>query len=318
MMERWDGWLVAEHELIERAMDILKIGLQKARDGEHDTVQMGRALDFLREFGDKVHNKKEEDFLFPLMAQRGIPTHGGPIAVMLAEHRRERELLDAMMETLAEDPWIPTDQRAAFVSDGLAYLTTRAEHIWKENDVLYAMGRRVLTESDNQALIAQFAKLDQDLYGAGAHEQFRTMVEEVEAGGGGLRSLVHNLSYEQIDAILETLPIELTFIDERDTVTYFNRLDRDKIFVRTRSVVGRRVEKCHPEASVARVLEIVEGFKNRSLDKADFWIDFRDDKVLIRYFPVYDRNDAFRGVLEAVQSVGWIQELEGQKTLLHG
>jgi DUF438 domain-containing protein len=115
---------------------------------------------------------------------------------------------------------------------------------------------------------------------------------------------------------METLPFELTFVDAADTVAYFNRLDKEKIFPRTRSVIGRKVDKCHPEKSVHMVGQIVDGFKERTLDKAEFWIDFRGEKVLIRYFPVYSEAGEYMGVLEITQEIGWLQKLTGQKRLL--
>ena len=115
---------------------------------------------------------------------------------------------------------------------------------------------------------------------------------------------------------METLPFELTFVDADDVVAYFNRLDKEKVFVRTRSVIGRKVEKCHPAKSVHIVEQIVKGFKDGTMDSADFWIDFKDDKILIRYFPVRNENGDYMGVLEITQEVGWIQKLEGQKRLL--
>jgi hypothetical protein len=142
------------------------------------------------------------------------------------------------------------------------------------------------------------------------------MVAEVEQGGRGPGKLLERLSYKQLDAIMETLPFELTFVDAEDSVAYFNRLDKEKIFPRTRSVIGRKVEKCHPEKSVDMVKKIVTGFKEKTLDKADFWIDFRGDKVLIRYFPVYGDGGEYMGVLEVTQEIGAIQKLTGQKTLL--
>jgi DUF438 domain-containing protein len=142
------------------------------------------------------------------------------------------------------------------------------------------------------------------------------MLAEVEAGARVRRSLIYNLSMEQLDAIMETLPFEVTFVDADDTVVYFNRLDREKVFVRTRSVVGRKVQKCHPAASVGRVLQIVDGFRNGSLDKAEFWIDYAGDKVMIRYFPVRDADGAYLGTLEVTQRIGAIQRLSGQKRLL--
>jgi hypothetical protein len=127
---------------------------------------------------------------------------------------------------------------------------------------------------------------------------------------------VEGLSYEQLHAIMETLPFELTFVDAADTVAYFNRLDKEKIFPRTRSVIGRKVDKCHPEKSVHMVEQIVTGFKEGTMDKAEFWIDFRGEKVLIRYFPVYGETGEYMGVLEITQEIGWLQKLTGQKRLL--
>ena len=88
---RWDDFLIAEHEMIERAMAVLKNCLDDLETAAKSPVQMIRAMDFLLEFGDKVHNRKEEELLFPHMESKGIPTKGGPLGVMLMEHQAERE-----------------------------------------------------------------------------------------------------------------------------------------------------------------------------------------------------------------------------------
>jgi DUF438 domain-containing protein len=312
---RWDDWLVAEHEMIERAMEVLKKNLGKVSSGKYEKVQTARAIDFLLEFGDKIHNTKEEKFLFPRMGERGAPMEGGPIAVMLVEHDLERTLLMKMQMALDTLATASDDDKATFVREGLEYLTIRAEHIWKENDILYNMARQILNEDDFAYLLAEFKKSDVQHYGEKASEKFDAMLKEVEEGGTKMR-LVENLSTDQLHAIMETLPMEVTFVDADDTVAYFNRLDKEKIFARTRSVIGRKVHKCHPEKSVDTVLKIVEGFKNKTMDKAEFWINFREDKILIRYFPVYGDEGEYMGVLEVTQEVAWIQKLEGQKLLL--
>lgn len=312
---RWDDWLVAEHEMIERAMEVLKANLDKVVNGQYDKVQIARAIDFLLEFGDKIHNTKEEKFLFPLMGKRGAPTEGGPIGVMLIEHDLERNLLVKMQMALDTLSSSSDEEKALFVKEGQEYLKVRAEHIWKENDILYNMGRQILNEDDCVYLLEEFKDSDRQHYGDEAAAKFATMLQEVEEGGKKMR-LVENLSTDQLHAIMETLPMEVTFVDADDTVAYFNRLDKEKIFARTRSVIGRKVHKCHPEKSVDTVLKIVEGFKNKTMDKAEFWINFRDEKILIRYFPVYSDNDEYMGVLEVTQEVAWIQKLEGQKLLL--
>ena len=312
---KWDSLLIGEHETIERAMDVLRKELEKLPDTTYNAFAMQRAIDFLLEFGDRIHNTKEEQVLFPLMVERGIP-EGGPIRVMLLEHESERKILQQMLAEVPDLEIASEAARAGFKQKGTEYLEIRANHIWKENDVLYPMGRQVLTAEDNRFLVEGFDRIDTSTYGETAAQHYSQMLAEVEQGSKARKSLIHNLSLEQIDAIMETLPVEVTFVDADDTVAYFNRLDKEKIFVRTRSVMGRKVQKCHPEKSVDRVQQIVNGFKDGSLEKADFWIDFAGDKVLIRYFPVRNEEGTYLGVLEVTQQIGWIQKLSGEKRLL--
>lgn len=314
---RWDDYLVAEHELIERSMASLKQCLDAIElSVDVDVVQLGRAIDFLLQFGDKIHNAKEETCLFPLMGSRGIPVQGGPLGVMLQEHEAERVLLTRMQVSLPDFSKLSFAERLQFKEEGLEYLKVRADHIWKENDVLYPMGRKVLSDADNASLLAEFARINREAYGDQAFAQFQAMVAEVEKGGRDTKKLIEGLSYKQLDAIMEAMPFEVTFVDANDSVAYFNRLDKVKIFPRTRSVIGRQVEKCHPDKSVDTVKKIVGGFKNKTLDKAEFWIDFKGDKILIRYFPVYDDAGEYLGVLEVTQEIGAIQKITGQKRLL--
>jgi DUF438 domain-containing protein len=313
--QKWNDILVGEHELIERAMDVMGRELEKLPENKHDEFIIRRATDFLLEFGDRIHNKKEEEFLFPLMVKRNIP-EDGPIRVMLLEHETERKLLGEMHAVTDGLSKISKDARSDFMKRGLEYLEVRSNHIWKENDVLYKMGLQVFSERDSEELVAAFERINHQTYGENALQKFSQMLEEVEGGIKARTSLLHNLSYEQIDAIMETLPVEVTFVDADDTVAYFNRLDKDKIFVRTRSVVGRKVDQCHPEKSVDKVKRIVNGFKDGSLDKAEFWIDFMGDKVLIRYYPVKNEGGQYLGVLEVTQKIGGLQQLAGEKRLL--
>jgi DUF438 domain-containing protein len=251
------------------------------------------------------------------MGQKGMPVEGGPIGVMLMEHDAERNLLQRMMGDLPNLAEATTSARQKFAAEGFEYLTIRAEHIWKENDVLYAMGRKVFSDEDNTSLLNSFKTLDQQTYGDAARSHYAQMLAEVEKDSEAKKRLIRNLSYEQIDAIMETLPFEVTFVDAEDTVAYFNKLDKTKLFPRTRSVIGRKVEKCHPEKSVDMVTQIVNGFKDRTMDHAEFWIDFRDDKILIRYYPVYSEAGEYMGVLEVTQAIGAIQKIEGEKRLMY-
>lgn len=314
-VKRWDEVLVNDHEMIERAMDVLKRELEKLPDDIPDLFSLKRTIDFLLEFGDRIHNTKEEKWLFPLLVEKGIP-EDGPIRVMLLEHENERLLLDKMASNTDSIPDMTTEAKSEFKTKGMDYLEVRANHIWKENDVLYAMGRKAFSEEDNTSLVEAFNAFSAEIYGPEFETKIASMLNELEGGKAARTSLLTNLSYEQIDAIMETLPFEVTFVDADDAVAYFNRLDKEKIFVRSRSVIGRQVVKCHPGKSVDKVKEIVNGFKSGDLDKAEFWINMGDQTVYIRYFPVRNEGGEYLGVLEVTQEISGIQKLTGEKRLL--
>jgi len=160
---------------------------------------------------------------------------------MLLEHDAERTLLQQMFAETASLRQASESARANYRQRGTEYLAIRSEHIWKENDVLYAMGRKVLNEADNTSLLERFERLNSLAYGDKAAENFAQMVQEIEEGAAGIKRPIHNLSHEQLDAIFEAMPFEVTFVDANDQLAYFNRLDRTKIFPRTRSVLGRKV-----------------------------------------------------------------------------
>ncbi len=313
--KRWDEILVNDHEMIERAMDVLKNELEKLPDRSPDLFSLRRTIDFLLEFGDRIHNKKEEDWLFPLLVKRGVP-EDGPIRVMVGEHEYERSLLDQMAGDTGGIPAMALETKIDFKKKGLEYLDIRANHIWKENDVLYAMGRKFFSEADNTSLVNAFEGFSASVYGGNFEQKITAMLHELEGGKAARTSLLTNLTYEQIDAIMETLPFEVTFVDAEDSVAYFNRLDKEKIFVRSRSVIGRKVAKCHPGKSIDKVEQIVNGFKSGELDKAEFWIALGGQKILIRYFPVRDGQGNYLGVLEVTQEISEIQKLTGEKRLL--
>ena len=124
-----------------------------------------------------------------------------------------------------------------------------------------------------------------------------------------------NLTKEQLDSLLNTLPVEITFIDDQDTVRYFNKPQKI-IFVRTKAIIGRKVQNCHPAQSIDTVNRIVESFKSGKKDTAEFWINMAGRVVYIRFFAVRDSQGKYLGTIEVVQDVTDIQKLQGEKRLL--
>lgn len=123
------------------------------------------------------------------------------------------------------------------------------------------------------------------------------------------------LTPEQVDLLLKHLPVDITFVDENGRVRYYSDTP-ERIFPRSPEVIGRAVQNCHPPKSVHIVNAIVEAFKAKTRDKAEFWIERGGRFILIRYFPVYDAAGAYRGVLEVSQDATGIRALQGERRLL--
>jgi len=123
------------------------------------------------------------------------------------------------------------------------------------------------------------------------------------------------LTEEQIRLLLKSLPFDITFVDEKDKVCFYSA-SKDRIFPRSPAVIGRSVQNCHPPKSVHIVEKIVKSFKEKTKDKAEFWVQQGDLFIHIRYFPVYDEKGDYKGVVEVSQEVSGIRSLKGQKRIL--
>ena len=118
---------------------------------------------------------------------------------------------------------------------------------------------------------------------------------------------------EEVEAFLKTVPFDITFVDKDDYVRYFNK---SEIFRRSKAVLGRKVQQCHPQKSVHIVNRILESFKSGKKDVAEFWIPLKDRLIHIRYFAVRDKDRKYLGTMEVTQDITDLKKLEGEKRLL--
>ena len=123
------------------------------------------------------------------------------------------------------------------------------------------------------------------------------------------------LSREELEGMLDSLPVDITFVDKEDRVRYFNQ-SKDRLFPRAKAIIGRPVQLCHPQKSVHIVSRIVEGFRDGSRDVPEFWINLQGKLAHIRYFAVRDINGEYLGTLEVTQDITDVKKLEGEKRLL--
>ena len=127
--------------------------------------------------------------------------------------------------------------------------------------------------------------------------------------------MLETLLTETLEAIFDTLPVDLTFVDDADTVRYYSRGD-ERIFRRTPAVIGKKVQECHPQKSLHKVEQVVSDLKAGRRNVAEFWIDLKGRKIYIRYFAVRDKSGKYIGTLEATQDITDLQKIEGEKRLL--
>jgi PAS domain S-box-containing protein len=127
--------------------------------------------------------------------------------------------------------------------------------------------------------------------------------------------VLEGLSAETLEAIFDALPVDITFIDETDTVRYYSRGEK-RIFKRSPAVIGRKVQQCHPPQSVYKVNQVVSELKSGKREVAEFWIELKGRRIYIRYFPVRDKAGKYIGIVEVSQDITDLQKIKGEKRLL--
>jgi uncharacterized protein len=312
MSQSWDELLKQDHEITERVFAAMEA--QFASPAGPAPAQVGLLVEYLQGYVDRCHNQKEELHLFPRLEGKGMPRHGGPLAVMLQEHERAKEILSRLVPLgsafAAGNAALLPELHATFAE----YATLCKDHFWKENDILYPMAQRMLSDEDAAEVVGGIEAVEAAL-GAGTRARYYRIAEEI-IDHGQLRDLSFGLERDVLAAILNTLPVELSFIDHEDRVRYFSHEHGHKIFGRTRGAIGTAVQNCHPPKSLHLVQQILADFKAGARDVAEFWIDMGGRMVHIRYWPVRSADGRYLGTLETVQDVSAIRELTGEQRLL--
>lgn len=312
MARSWTELLMDDHQMTEKVFAAMENAFSVP--GGPPPEMVNDVLEYLTGYVERCHNVKEERHLFPLLEQRGLPREDGPLAVMLYEHEQARELLARLR--LCGERYAGGDRSALgeLTETFRAYASVLAEHFWKENDILYPMAVRMFSAQEAASVVAGIEAVEAEI-GPETRRRYHALATRL-ADRGRVEDLSHGLDRPVLAAILNTLPIELSFVDADDTVRYFSHENGDKIFPRSRSAIGMKVQGCHPKASVHRVDQILAEFKAGKRDVAEFWIDFVGRKVHIRYFAVRDAAGQYLGCLETVQDISAIQKLQGQRRLL--
>jgi DUF438 domain-containing protein len=261
------------------------------------------------------HYQRKEHALFSCLERHGIT---GPSKVMWSKDDDVRNLLKQMNQG-AHDCGPTAAEASRFFNQHVApALSAVEEMIFKEEKILFPMSLQTLTENEWAEIWSASPQ-----YGWCLVEPQTGYAPPVNAGAatgtvprdGTIMMPTGHVSVEQLTAVLSTLPLDLTFVDAEDRVAFFTE-GPDRIFARSKAIIGRKVQHCHPPRSADTVNKILEDFRSGRENVAEFWINFHGKFVHIRYFAVRDKQGDYLGTVELTQDIAPLRGLQGEKRLL--
>jgi len=276
-------------------------------DSQENILKLTEDLNLLLDI-DK-HYSRKENLLFPYLEKYGIM---GPTKVMWGVDDTIRAAIKSAKDKLAN-----YSGEKQPVLDVLFFVIKEVgDMIFKEEHILFPMALQNLTEDEWVKIAHESDEIGFCLTGpAGVWKPDRNEIKEDTISSGYIRLQTGILSLQQLELLLNHLPVDITFIDQDDVVRYFSH-GKERIFARTKAVIGRTVQNCHPPKSVHVVEQLLQDFKSGAKDCEDFYIRFKDKYVYIRYFAVRDENGQYMGTLEFTQNIAPIQALSGEKRIL--
>jgi hemerythrin-like domain-containing protein len=171
-----------EHEAVKLMMKILDAACGNLKAGNKPHIaDFEDMIDFLKVFVDRCHHGKEEQILFPQMEKAGVSKENGPIGVMLAEHEQGRGYIRGMSQAIADYKSGKTDATQLLFENVALYIELLDQHIFKENNVLFAMADKLFSEEIQNQLFDRFEELEEKVIGMGKHEELHRRLEKLSA-----------------------------------------------------------------------------------------------------------------------------------------
>jgi DUF438 domain-containing protein len=262
------------------------------------------------------HYQRKEYLLFPYLEKLGVT---GPPKVMWGKHDEIRDLLKGSLEALQAGE-VQREELLAVAEilfrpalQGIDDMTT------KEEEILLPMALDKLGENDWSEIDRQSPQFGFCLYDPPLQWRAEVVADDAatEAPPAGERIQLPSggFSAAELLAILNTLPVDMTFVDRNDKVKYFSQ-GSERIFQRNRAILNRDVRHCHPPASAHIVEKIIEDFKGGRESRAPFWIRMGGKFIHIEYFALRDEKGEYLGTLEVSHDVERYRQLAGERRIL--
>jgi uncharacterized protein len=261
------------------------------------------------------HYSRKENLIFPYLEKYEIT---GPPVVMWGKDNEVREFLRSAVSILSEITDASVDEMHGYIE--LIFnpaVKSIEEMIYKEEHILFPMCMDTLTESDWYEIYLQSDEIGYTIYSPEIEwkpEVGKKPVEGIE-NSKRVRLSTGSFTTDELEAVFNSLPYDLTFVDKDDNVRFFSH-GAERIFDRNKAIIGRKVQFCHPPQSVHIVEKILNDFKSGSRSAAKFWINFKGMLVHIAYYAVRGKQNEYLGTLEVTQDISELKSVEGERRLL--
>ncbi len=324
-----------ENKHLRTLIKRIKKDLKKVVKGK-DRSSFEATLDELKEV--EIHYQRKENQLFPFLEAVNFT---GPSRVMWGKQDEIRAMFKEIYAAFKEDDMkalkghIPRLVKALtgmiFMEEKILFPTAMRklpEDSWKqirrgEGAIGYSWIKPGNLWDPNvvKTGIPDFAKVAAEARKARSEDSSSSQSTDTVSGSsdreeaGQIPLDVGGLTGIQLNMMLKVLPLDISFIDENDRVLYYSQ-GKERMFPRSPGIIGRTVQNCHPPKSAHIVQKIVDGFRNKEKGEAEFYFTMNGRFLHIRYFPIYDENGDYKGVIEAGQDITDIRALEGEQKLL--
>jgi DUF438 domain-containing protein len=308
-----------ENRALRKEIQALERLYEEARDaGSDETLkalldEIHQRINALTDV--EKHYLRKENLLFPFLEKHGIT---GPPTVMWGKHDETRELLKGAIEALKATAGISVDE-AKTVIDLVLNPASKAvdDMIGKEEEILFPMSLDTLNDEEWYEIYKQSLEYGFCLYDPKVEwkPEGVELQEGVSDEAGKIQLPSGSFNVQELLAVLNTIPFDMTFVDKDDRVRYFTQ-GKERIFARSRAILGRKVQQCHPPSSAHVVEKILDDFKSGQEDHAAFWITLNDRFIHIEYFALRGQEGEYLGTLEVSQDLTEKRKLEGERRLV--
>ena len=307
----------SENQEINNLVNSIKDAVVKREEYELTSTRE-RLKALLRQLrGVEVHYDRKEQTLFSYLEKEGV---SGPSRVMRGKDNEIRDMLKTALAHLEDVTSGDLFQR--YAKETLIPLLKEIEGmIFLEDNILFPASLEKLSIDDwvqmlEESDVIGYVFIDKAKEMEAARRKLQVaLLEEPVFGDNEVLLPSGALTLNELVSLLNTLPVDITFVDTEDVVRYFSE-GKVRVFGRQRAVIGQTVQNCHISESMYVVERILASFKDGSRDSYDFWLNRQGRFLHIRYFAVRDKGGQYLGTLEVMQDITEIRKLKGEKRLL--